>query len=131
MPKRSPVGPSSRQPTWAEIGIRNAGFLKAQTALVWAWMWAVTRESVGHDPTVEEVAEWFNESSRTAYREKAAFTKAFPMLESPANIFNDPVARAKLADFAKLTDQMAAKKRARRKVPESAVIDVGLLKAPF
>ena len=131
MPKRSPAGPSSRQPTWVEVGIRNAGFLKTQTALLWAWMWAVTRESVGRDPTVEEVAGWFNESPRTAYREKAAFTKAFPMLESPASIFENPVARAKLADLAKLGDEMTAKKRAKRRVPEAAVIDVGLLKATF
>ncbi len=131
MPKRSPTGPASRQPTWIEVGIRNAGFLKAQTALVWAWMWAVTRESVGHDPTVEEVAEWWKESPRTAYREKAAFTKAFPMLESPATIFDNPVARAKLAELAKLGDDMAANKRARRRVPEAAVIDVGLLRATF
>ena len=131
MPKRSPVGPTSRLPTWVEVGIRNAGFLKTQTALVWAWSWAVTRESVGRDPTVEEVAEWFKESPRTAYREKAAFTKAFPMLESPAAIFKDPVARSKLSDFAKLGDEMAAKKRTRRRVPETAVIDVGLLRATF
>jgi hypothetical protein len=104
--------------------------LKAQTALVWAWSWAVTRESVGRDPTVEEVAEWWKESQRTAYREKAAFTKAFPMLESPAKIFDHPVARQKLADLAKLGDDMAANKRARR-VPEAAIIDVGLLRATF
>jgi len=53
------------------------------------------------------------------------------MLESPAAIFKDPVARSKLADFAKLGDEMAAKKRARRRVPEAAVIDVGLLRATF
>jgi antitoxin component of MazEF toxin-antitoxin module len=53
------------------------------------------------------------------------------MLESPASIFENPVARAKLADLAKLGDEMTAKKRAKRRVPEAAVIDVGLLKATF
>ncbi|TAN26913.1 MAG: hypothetical protein EPN30_03970 [Actinomycetota bacterium] len=125
------VGPESRKATWIEIGIRNAGFLKAQTALLWAWMWAVTRESLQRDPTVEEVAEWWKESPRTAYREKAAFTKAFPMLESPAKIFDDPVARSKLANLAKLGDEMAANKRARNRVPQSAIIDVGMLSATF
>lgn len=127
----SGIDPVSRKATWIEIGIRNAGFLKAQTALLWAWMWAVARESLQHDPTVEEVAEWWKESPRTAYREKAAFAKAFPMLESPAKIFDDPVARANLATFAKLGDEMAANKRARNRVPQSAIIDVGMLRATF
>lgn len=131
MPNTPPTGPGSRNATWIEIGVRNAGFLKTQTALVWAWMWAITRESLGYDPTVDEVAEWWKESSRTAYREKAAFAKAYPMLESPAKMFDDPTARKTLSDLARLSDETTAKKRARKRVPESAIIDVGMLRAVF
>jgi hypothetical protein len=78
------VQASPRQPTWIEVAVRNAGMMKGATAITWAWCWGITREILKHDPSVEEVAEYWNASVRTAYRDHAAFKKAFPMLDSPA-----------------------------------------------
>lgn len=115
--------------TWIEMALRNAGFLKAQTALVWAIMWAVVRESQGSDPTVEQVAAWWRENERTAYREQAAFRKAFPQLESPAPIYDRPELRARLAELAKAGDDMEAGRRVRNRIPESLILEMGLGRA--
>ncbi len=117
---------SSRPMTWMELAFRNAGFLKGQTALVWAIMWAVTRESQGSDPSAEEVAAWWKENERTAYREQAAFRTAFPTLETPSKIFEAPQLKARIADLAKAGDQIQAGKKARRRIPESMILDLGL-----
>jgi hypothetical protein len=56
----------------------------------------------------------------------AAFRRAFPTLESPAPIFETPEVRAKIAKLAKQGDEMEAQKKARRRIPESIVLDIGL-----
>jgi len=123
VPKRS------RQMTWMELAYRNAGFLKGQTALLWALMWAITRESQGSDPSAEEVAAWWKENERTAYREQAAFRAAFPMLDTPAKIFEDPKLKDKISQLAKTGDEIEAGKKARRRIPESMILDLGLGRA--
>ena len=120
MPKRQ------RQMTWIELALRNSGFRNAQTAMIWAILWAVTRESLKSDPSVEEVAAWWKENERTAYREQAAFRRAFPTLESPAPMFEIPEVRAKIAKLAKKGDELEAQKKARRRIPESIILDIGL-----
>lgn len=118
-----------RQMTWVEMGLRNAGFLKTQTALLWAMQWAVTRESIGSDPSVEEVAAWWNQNERTAYRQQAAFRSAFPTLESPAPIFADPSVRAKMETMAKQADDFAAQRKTKRRIPESIILELGFGRA--
>lgn len=82
--KGEPVTDAPRRPpTWLEVAVSNAGMIKAATAISWAWCWGITREIVGHDPSVEEVAEQWGASARTAYRDHANFRKAFPFLEDP------------------------------------------------
>lgn len=120
LPKRQ------RQLTWVVLALRNSGFLNAQTALLWAILWAVTRESLGSDPTVEEVAAWWKENERTAYREQAAFRRAFPTLDSPAPIVDVPEMRAKMKELANLGDEMEAGKKAKRRIPESMILEIGL-----
>jgi aminopeptidase N len=118
-----------RRVTWMEIAVRNAGLRKGQTALVWALSWAVTRESLGRDPSAEEVAAWWKESVRTAYREQAAFKDAFPTLDSPAKIFEDPATRAKVAKVARAGDELQAQKKPRRKAPDLTILEIGLMAA--
>src|ERR1035437_5429260 len=118
------VPKANRQMTWMELAFRNAGFRKGQTALVWAILWAVTRESKGSDPTVEEVAAWWKENERTAYREQAAFRAAFPKLDTPSKIFEDPKLKEKIAELAKAGDEMRTGKKARRRIPESLILDL-------
>ncbi len=108
MPKRE------RQITWLELAVRNAGIRAAMTASVWAYEWATTREALEHEPTVEEVADWWKMARRTAFREQAAFRKAFPTLETPAPIYASEQARATMARhaaFGDKVDRWAAERR--------------------
>lgn len=45
--------------------------------------WAVVRQDLGRAPLVREYADWWKVSERTAWREMALFTKAFPGEENP------------------------------------------------
>lgn len=107
-----------KQPmTWLELAVRTAGFRAAVTATGWAYCWAVTREALGHEPTVEEVADWWNMSRRTAFREQATFRKAFPMLETPARLYATDEARAAVARhaaFGTKVERWANERRAKR-----------------
>ncbi|NNN20077.1 MAG: hypothetical protein HKL84_09545 [Acidimicrobiaceae bacterium] len=95
-------------------------------------MWADKRESFrGNPKRVEEVAGSWKESPRAYYRENAAFTRTFSMIESPAKIFNDRVSRTKLANLGQLSDEMATIKCVRRSGLNLAIIDVGILRATF
>lgn len=89
-----------RPMTWLEVAVRNGGMRAAVTAVSWAYCWAVTREAIGREPSVEEVADWWNMARRTAFREQAAFRKAFPTLDSPAAIYSTPEAREAVARHA-------------------------------
>ena len=106
-----------RPPTWIEVGVSHAGIRSTIKAINWAYCWAVTRESLGHEPTTEEVAEWWSMSRRTAFRDQKAFRDAFPMLESPAPIYADEEVRATLAKHAAFGDRVdnwAEERRSRR-----------------
>ena len=63
-----------KAPSWLQVAVANAGMVRAATAISWAWCWGITRADIGHDPTVEEVAEWWGASVRTAYRDYANFS---------------------------------------------------------
>ena len=120
----------TRKPrTWLEVAILNGGLRDAIKALTWAHSWIHVQVALGRDPTVEEVAEWWNESRRTAFREQAAFRKCYPTLDTPAALYNDkalvPIRRAVQA----LNDLDAAK-RAKHATPDLAVIQAGLSLGP-
>src|SRR4051794_10675748 len=76
-----------RQETWIEVAVGNGGFRKAITALRWAHSWIYVQVALGHDPSVDEVAAWWNESRRTSFREQAAFRECFPNLDTPAPLY--------------------------------------------
>ena len=109
MPKRQ------RPVTWLELAVRNAGIRAAMTAITWAYEWATTREALGHEPTVEEVADWWSMARRTAFREQAAFRRAFPTLETPAPIYASEEARAVMARHAAFGEKVDRWAEARRK----------------
>jgi hypothetical protein len=92
--------------TWIELGVQNAGMRKTLKAINWAYCWAVVRESLNRDPTVEEVADWWNSSRRSAFRDQAAFREAFPNLDSPAPIYDSADARARIAKHAAVADRI-------------------------
>lgn len=114
-----------RKPTWLEIAVHNGGFRKATKALVWAHQWAVVREALGHDPSVDEVAEWWKAPRRTAFREQAAFRDCFPTLDSPAPLYENPVALAGARLGAALGDEIDPPKPEARPDDE-AILEVGM-----
>jgi hypothetical protein len=110
--------------------VKNAGFRKANTALLWATCWAIVRETTGQDPTVEEVADWWKTPYRTAYREQAAFRAAFPALDTPAALFQNDENRAKIAQAA--ARGMAGSgdtKKSRKSLSDLNVLQVGMTPA--
>jgi hypothetical protein len=117
--------------TWLEVAVVNAGFRDAIRALNWANSWAVVwAKKGGEEPTVEEVAEWWAMGRRTAFRDQAAFRKAFPTLESPAAMYQSEQAMAGLrawADLGDWIDQKADERRARR---EQSIATLGVDPVP-
>jgi hypothetical protein len=116
----------SRQATWIEVAVKNAGFRKALTALTWAYSWAIVRESIGHEPSVDEVAEWWNENRRTAFREQSAFRLAFPTLETPAQLFQSPVMKTKIAEAARFGERIDGSLARKRSKPETSILELGM-----
>ena len=110
-----------------ELGVMNAGLRQTFRAINWALDWQTVRASVGEDPTVEQVAEWWNDSRRTAFRNQAAFREAFPTLETPAQLFASPKAQEAIQAVAKALDERSALKKAR--AIERATVLIGQLPA--
>lgn len=104
--------------TWLEVAILNAGLRTAVKAALWAHQWAVAREALGHEPTAEEVAEWWKQPERSAYRDQAAFRKAFPTLDSPAKIYESDEARASAASTARLAEDIEKWRKDRKAARE-------------
>ena len=117
--------------TWLEVAVVNAGFRQGATAITWAYCWAYTRRKLGREPTVEEIAEEWNMSRATAFREQACFRKAFPTLDSPAPMYDTPEAQAQLDKSAdtldEIVEEIGKRRRSRR---EAGAIAFGLLQAP-
>ena len=103
--------------TWLEVAVARAGLRTGIRAMTWAYEWGVTREAVEHEPTVEEVAEYWKLTRRTAFREQASFREAFPMLENPGRIYETEEARAALnkhADLGARIEEHGEQRRARK-----------------
>ena len=122
--------PKQKRPmTWLEVAVRNGGMRAATTAMSWAYCWAVTREAIGHEPSVDEVADWWNMARRTAFREQAAFRKSFPTLDSPAAIYSTPESREAVARHAAAGDRLERWIADRRNRKESDSVNAFTLPA--
>jgi hypothetical protein len=76
-----------RQPTWAELGWRNAGIRTTERALRFAVRWGMCAAELGREPrSIEEYAELTNESRASAFRDQQAYREAFPAEDSPARM---------------------------------------------
>lgn len=118
---------AKRGMTWIEVAVRNGGFRDAIKALSWAHSWIHVQVALGRDPSVDEVAEWWNESRRTAFREQAAFRKCFPTLDSPAAIYATPKAMAPVRQAVAVLKDLDAAKRAKQAAKDTDLLDAGLL----
>ncbi len=121
------TGNRKRPPTWLEVAVSNGGFRQAIRALKWAHNWAFVREAFGRDPSAEEVAEWWNQSRRTTFREQAAFRECFPTLDTPEAPYTDPKVRERIAEAAKVLGELEAAMRAKRQAADSDLLRTGLL----
>ena len=119
---------SKRKPTWLEVAVYHGGIRSAIKALNWAHSWMHVQVAFGREPTVDEVAEWWNMSRRTAFRDQAAFRTCFPDLDSPAAIYaNNPGAVANITKAVEILNSIDAAKRARQAARDTDIIDTGLL----
>lgn len=122
MAKRTPT-------TWLEIAVTNAGMRKAVRAVTWAFLWGVTREAIGDEPTVEQVAEHWRSSRRTAFRDQAKFREAFPTMETPAPIFESADARAHVRRTAKAMKDFEESLRNGTPRIDREIMQIGMLPA--
>lgn len=79
---------AKRQPrTLLEVIYARTGSLRSTfTVGLVIQQWAIARRELGRRPEVTEYAEWWKMSERSAYRELAAFRKAFPDEDGPDRI---------------------------------------------
>lgn len=96
-------------------------------ALSWAHSWIHVQVAFGRDPSVDEVAEWRNESRRTAFREQAAFRECFPTLDSPAVIYTDPKQMAVVRKTVDMLKDLDVAKRSKQAAKDTDLLDAGLL----
>jgi hypothetical protein len=75
---------------------------------------------------VDEVAEWWNENRRTAFREQSAFRLAFPTLETPAQLFQSPVMKTKIAEAARFGERIDGSLARKRSKPETSILELGM-----
>jgi hypothetical protein len=113
--------------TWIELAVANAGMRLGLRGMSWALSWAIVGAATGNDPSAEEVAAWWRENPRTAYREQAAFRKAFPDLDTPARIFAHRDAKALVNEFVASIPKGGALKQIR--ALEEATIRIGYMPA--
>lgn len=61
-----------------DTGLANGGFRAMTTALTFSISWATAWASLGHEPTMEEYWDWWNQSAASAFRELAAWRRCYP-----------------------------------------------------
>jgi hypothetical protein len=67
--------------------IQRAGWRRGAQVAEFVMEWTICAEDVGHDPGIEEFADWWRDGSRrTAYRRMDAFRAAFPEATTPSDI---------------------------------------------
>lgn len=104
----------AREPrTLLEVIYVHTGSLRATMRVgMLVQQWALCRRDLGRRPMVEEYASWWKISERTAYRDLAAFAKAFPGEDGPDRIAvlllaNSDAIRAKLTPASVLASSPA------------------------
>ena len=115
-----------RKATWLDVAVSNGGFRNAVKALNWAHSWVHVQVALDRDPSVDEVAEWWNTPRRSAFREQSAFRMCFPMLESPAAIYSTDEAMQKVRRTVEVLAKYDAWRRSDQAPEDTELLDVGL-----
>jgi hypothetical protein len=82
--------PTRKRPiTWAEVGVRNAGFRKTMVAFQFAFAWGLLTATLGREPeSVEEYADFWDVSRAKAFRDQQYWRECFPSELTPGH-FNE------------------------------------------
>src|SRR3954469_20144773 len=80
------MGRRLKTPTLQQLAARRVGQVKGAKVVAFVICWAIAEEALGHRPTLDEYADWWNESRATVFREQARFREAFPGETTPQNI---------------------------------------------
>ena len=115
-----------RKATWLDVAVSNGGFRNAVKALNWAHSWVHVQVALDRDPSVDEVAEWWNTPRRSAFREQSAFRMCFPMLESPAAIYSTDEAMQKVRRTVEVLAKYDAWRRSDQAPEDTELLVVGL-----
>lgn len=75
-----------KRQTWLREAVRRGGVKKGTQVMAFVITWADTTAELGHEPTVEEYAVTWKVSSRTVYRELAAFREVWPEFTDPSGM---------------------------------------------
>src|SRR4051794_18566436 len=75
-----------KPPTLQQAAALHVGQVKGAKVVAFLVCWAVAEEALGHPPTLDEYADWWNESRATAFREQARFREAFPGETTPQRL---------------------------------------------
>lgn len=80
--------------TVMELCVARKGVLKGSRVCAFIAQWIIASQALGREITLEEYAEWWKESERTAYRHQAEFRECFPGLPNPQTIANHGIAKS-------------------------------------
>lgn len=78
---------SPRRVSLASVAFLNAGIRAGSRAVSALICWGIVADSLGREPSHEEVWTYWRTSKATHYRDQAAFRKAFPGETSPQRLW--------------------------------------------
>ncbi len=78
-----------RQPrTLLELAVANVGPMRAPRVIAFVMLWAAARETLGHEPTIDEFVQWSGMSRRTTYRRRDLYRQAYPGEHTPSRLLD-------------------------------------------
>lgn len=125
-PRRIRMPRKTKPKAWLEVAVVNGGIRQAFRAINWAHSWIQVHVALGRDPSVNEVAEWWNQSRRTTFREQAAFRACFPTLDGPSPRYANPKQAEAVRKAVDLLQDLKASKRSTQQATDSNLIRTGL-----
>jgi hypothetical protein len=76
--------PKQKRMTWARLMAQRVGVRRAARVIAFVSTYYATQQELGHPPTMEEYADDWGMSHRTAYRDLELFREAQPFFEEPS-----------------------------------------------
>lgn len=88
----------------------RVGYLRGCKVCGFIVAWGIVTESLGRPPeSIEEYADWWKQSHRTAYREQALFRLAVHEYETPTELWEEVRKQVDVRRAARERDKIAAR----------------------